>query len=280
AAGVVVRAIAPCLGSKLEDPAVVVCDPAGRFAVSLVSGHVGGANDLARRAAEALGGQAVITTASDACGLPALDELARKAGLAVTDQAAARRAARALLEAETLQLHDPLGLLGLTSEHIGAHFRIVDDPEAWDPEKPGAWVHWRSPRDIGVGLLLRPERFAAGIGCRRGASTQDILTALDATLRDAGLARESLTELASIDLKRDEPGLVAAAEELGLTIRFYSADELDGVELAGSSARVKRHTGTGSVCEAAAILASRGGKLAAGKQIHGPATAAVAVCSW
>jgi cobalamin biosynthesis protein CbiG len=278
AAGIVVRAIAPCLASKFDDPAVVVCDPRGRFAVSLLSGHVGGANDLARRAARALGGTAVITTASDACGAPAVDELARRAGLVLADPQAARRTAAALLAGEPVQLYDPEGLLGLDDAQR-AHFQVLDEPGAWDPDTAGVWVHWTGPRNIGAGLALRPRRLFAGIGCRRGTSKEEILELVATVLQEAGLARESLAGLASIDVKRDEPGLVDAAAELGLKIWFYSADELDGVKIASTSPRVKRHVGTGSVCEAAAVLASQGGSLVVSKTVRDRATLAVAVSS-
>jgi cobalamin biosynthesis protein CbiG len=283
ATGVVVRAVAPVLESKFADPAVVVCDPAGKFAVSLLSGHIGGANELARRAAEALGAQPVVTTASDACGLPAVDELARAGGLDVSEPMAARRIACALLEGRTVQLYDPEELLGLPVEQRAAHFAVLSGPEQWDPKRPGVWVHWSGPGDLGEGIALRPKRLFAGIGCRRGASKGDILAALDAALEGHGgglrLARESLAGLASIDLKRSEPGLLEAAGELGLALQFFTAETLDKVPNAQPSALVKRHTGTKSVCEAAAILASRGGMLLAAKTIRGPATAAVAVSS-
>jgi len=283
AAGVAVRAIAPVLESKFTDPAVVVCDPAGKFAVSLLSGHVGGANDLARRAAKVLGGQAVVTTASDACGLPAVDELARAAGLDGFDPMAARRIACALLEKQAVQLYDPEEMLGLSKKQRAEHFTVLSGPEQWSPKLPGVWVHWRGPADLGEGLALRPKRLFAGVGCRRGASKQDILDALNAALEGQGgglrLARDSLAGLASIDLKRSEPGLLEAAAELGLGLQFFTAEALDQVPNAQPSARVKRYTGTKSVCEAAAILASGGGALLAAKTIRGPATAAVAVSS-
>ena len=144
AAGLVVRCLAPLLAGKAVDPAVVVLDHHGEFVISLLSGHLGGANALARQVAAVSGGQAVITTATDAQGLPAPDLLALRAGLRVLNPPAIRTVNAALLAGKKLALHDPEGWLRncLTTEEA-QYFHLVDAPETAAPSAPCVRVTWR-----------------------------------------------------------------------------------------------------------------------------------------
>lgn len=283
ATGIAVRAIAPHLVSKATDPAVVVLDEAGRFAISLLSGHLGGANDLALTVAEAVGATPVITTATDTAGLPAVDTLARRRGLAVADAAKIKYVSAALLEGCKVALFDPEDRLGARDDPaLAAHFEHLADPALIDPDQPAIWVHWKRPplgRRQGRLLSLHPRVLAAGVGCRRGISADEILTALRASMEQRGLALDSLACLASIDIKAGEPGLVAAAAALGMPLVIFAASELDRVDTPSPSERVKAEVGTASVAEAAALLAAgiRGGRLLAPKEKHGNVTVAVAL---
>ncbi len=284
AAGIAVRAIAPRLVSKDKDPAVVVLDEAGRFAISLLSGHLGGANDLTLAVAEAVGATPVITTATDTAGLPAVDVLARRSGLAVADVSRIKHVSASLLDGRAVALFDPEERLGARDDPaLAAHFEHVADPALLDPEQPSVWVHWkRPPRGLAQGklLALHPRVLAAGVGCRRGASADEILTALRAAMGRRGLSMDSLACLASIELKASEPGLAAAAAELGLALVTFPAADLDRVQAPNPSARVKAEVGTASVAEAAALLAAGGarhGRLLAPKEKHGNVTVAVAL---
>ncbi len=282
AAGIAVRAIAPHLRSKASDPAVVVLDETGRFAVSLLSGHLGGANDLALTVAETVGATPVVTTATDNAGVPAVDLLARRLGMAVADASKIKHVSAALLEGRRVTLFDPEDRLGARDDPaLAGHFEHVSDPALLDPDQPSVWVHWKlPPRDLRAGklLALHPRTLTAGIGCRRGASRDEILAALKPALDQRNLAQAGLGYLASIDLKSREPGLVAAAHELGLELRTFTAAELDRVETPGRSPRVKDKVGTASVSEASALLAAGpGARLLAPKQVHGNVTVAVAL---
>lgn len=282
AAGIAVRAIAPHLRSKALDPAVVVLDETGRFAVSLLSGHLGGANDLALTIAETVGATPVVTTATDNAEAPAVDLLARRRGLAVADASKIRHVSSALLEGRRVALFDPEDRLGARDDPaLAAHFEHVSDPGLLDQDQPSVWAHWKLPPQTlraGKLLALHPRVLSAGIGCRRDAAKDEILAALRAVLSQRSLAPAGLGCLASIDLKADEPGLVAAAHELGLELRTFPATELDRVETPGSSQRVKNKVGTASVSEASALLAAGpGARLLVPKHILGNVTVAVAL---
>jgi cobalt-precorrin 5A hydrolase len=276
AAGIAVRCIAPHLARKDADPAVLVLDQEGRFVISLLSGHLGGANALAREVAALIGAEAVITTATDTAGLPSLDLMARDAGLAIGNLEAVRRVNAALLEGGRVQVHDPRGRLGTDGDE---RFLPVRGPEDWDHEAPGVWVDWLATAPGRGELRLYPRVLHVGVGCRRGAPAGEIEALVRAALGARGLAPEAVAGLASIEAKRGEPGISEAAAALGVAVRYFSAEELDSVAGASPSETVRRHMGVGSVCEAAAILASGGGSLVVKKTKTERATCAVAASS-
>ncbi|MFK0278919.1 precorrin-3B C(17)-methyltransferase [Streptomyces sp. NPDC090499] len=240
ATGAVVRLIAPLLGGKATDPGVVCVDEGGRFAVSLVGGHGGGANELAREVGELLAAQPVVTTATDSVGLPGLDTL----GLPVEGSVAA--VSRALLDGEPVALHAesawPLPPLPLAEEGAFA-VRLTD----------------RAVEPAGNEVLLRPPSLVVGVGASKGAPVDEVLGLVEAALRDAGLSPRSIAELATVDAKSGEPGLVEAAARLGVPLVTYSAEELAGVQVPNPSDAPLAAVGTPSVAEAAAL--ARGGEL-------------------
>ncbi len=272
ATGIVVRAVAGLIVHKTEDPAVVVVDDRGTFAVSLLSGHIGGANRLAEQVAAAIGAQPVVTTATDVNAVPAIDVLAVELGLAIENPSAIKDVNMALLTGSAVAMHDPFGRLA----------GRIPAASAANEGGPSAavriWVDDRISAAPPDALVLRPPSLVAGIGCNRNTEVEEIRELLLGTLQASRLAAASLKRLASIDLKRDEPGLVALAHELNLPLQFFSHAEIGAVEDAvpTPSAVVAKHIGVKSVCEAAAILASRGGTLIAPKRSSRNATVAVA----
>ncbi|MDX3090658.1 MULTISPECIES: precorrin-3B C(17)-methyltransferase [Streptomyces] len=240
ATGAVVRLLAPLLGDKHADPGVVCVDEAGRFAVSLVGGHGGGANELARAVGGVLGAEPVVTTATDAADLPGLDTL----GLPVEGAVAA--VSRALLDGEPVVLRaevawplPPLPLADRGAYTVRVTDRVVE-PDARE-------------------AVLRPPTLVVGVGASRGAPVAEVLGLVEDTLRGAGLSAASLAELATVDAKADEPGLLGAAERLGVPLVTYSAAELAEVDVPNPSKAPLAALGTPSVAEAAALL--RGGEL-------------------
>ena len=281
AAGIVVRALAPLLRHKTSDPAVVVVDQAGRFAVSLLSGHLGGANALARRVAEALGGQAVITTATDSAGLPSLEMLAGELGLGVENLAALAPVSMALLEGRPPAVHDPQGWLWpiLERRWPGLFARVTADQACAQQDQPLIWVGWRCLEPPPGWLVLRPPALLVGLGCNRGASAEEMEALLRRVLAEEVLAPACLAGLASVQAKSDEAGLLELAARLGLTLKFYSPEELAQVEVPNPSPTVAKHMGVASVCEAAALLAAQSRRLLVSKQKSSNVTLAVALAS-
>lgn len=277
ASGVVVRAIAPLLESKAKDPAVVVLDGAGRYAVSLLSGHLGGANDLARQAARVLGGAAVITTATDAAHLPSLEQLAAELGWRWDDLKPLAAVSRELVEGRQVPVYDPGGWL---TPHLtpwpGAFSQRSDSPPTGHAG-PGVWVHWSQPAPGGSWLALRPPCLAMGLGMNRGTSAQELVDLVERVLSESGLSPLALATLASAEIKNDEAGLLELAEQMNLPLRFFTAEQLKKIKVPHPSAVVAKHLGTKSVCEAAAILAASKGPLLATKQKSKNATCAVAL---
>ncbi|MEU8929346.1 precorrin-3B C(17)-methyltransferase [Streptomyces sp. NPDC048409] len=257
ATGAVVRLIAPLLGEKTADPGVVCVDEGGRFAVSLVGGHAGGANELAREVAELLAAQPVVTTATDAVGLPGLDTL----GFPVEGSVAA--VSRALLDGEPVALRAdaawPLPALPFAAE--GAYTVRLTDRAA----EPGE-------REV----LLRPPSLVVGVGASKGAPADEVYALVERALRDAGLSPRSVAELATVDAKAEEPGIVAAAARLGVPLVTYAAEELARVPVPHPSKAPLAAVGTPSVAEAAALL--RGGELLVPKT-KSDARPAMATCA-
>lgn len=275
AAGIVVRALAGLVQDKASDPAVVVCDPAGRYAVSLLAGHLGGANALARRVAAALGGQAVITTATDQAGLPSLELVAAAAGLRVENLAALVGVSAALLDGRSVALDDPEDwLAGRLAEDWPRLFPSAV-PEA--DSGPMVGVDWRARPPRAGELLLRPPALWLGLGCNRGTVAAEMDELVTRVLAEAGLSPLALAGLASATAKSDEAGLLALARTRGLETRFYDAQTLDAVAVPNPSHQPRRHLGTRSVAEAAALIAAGpGGRLLVEKRKSGNVTLAVA----
>ncbi len=244
AAGIAVRAIAPLLRDKRSDPGVVVLDEAGRFAVSLLSGHLGGGNALARQVAAVTCGQAVITTASDTLGLTALDLWARHNGLLLV-QGSLTAASAALVNSGRITVFTEL------PGELPADFTAVPEPA-----RAELVIANRLPAEEGALAVLCPRNLVMGIGCNRGTSKEQIEEAALETCRRHGLLFSAVGRLASIDLKQDEVGLLQFAAAHGLDLQWYSADLLNSVPGVAVSLAAKKATGAKAVAEPAALLAA------------------------
>ena len=246
AAGIVVRTIAPYIRDKKIDPAVVVVDEKGRFAVSLLSGHLGGANALAGQVADVLGGQAVITTASDTLGLTALDLWAKKQGLVAETPESLTKASAVMVNTGLIRVYFP----GYTGE-LPADFVLIDEAAGTD-DIADVIVSNQIVSSNGIAwpagaAVLRPKNLVVGVGCNRGTSAKQIQKALFEALSEHNLSGLSIRNLASIDLKSNEPGLLELAEKNGWKICFYSKDELNMVPGVSRSEAVFKATGAVAV---------------------------------
>ena len=280
AAGIVVRAIASHLKSKDRDPAVIVLDQEGEYVISLVSGHLGGANELARNVAQLTGGRAVITTATDTAGVPSMDLLAKEKDLTIANLKAVKSINMALLDGEPVQVFDPEDRLGLKGRRRpGFTIEWINNGEQWINEYPGVWVTWKSKKpDTEMNqLILHPKRLVAGIGCNRGTKPQEIVNLIKKTFQKKRLSLKSLKCLTTIEAKKDEQGLLDAARELNVPLIFFRKPELESIKAPHPSSVVKKYMGVSSVCEATALLKSGRGKLLVPKTKRQNVTLAVAL---
>ncbi len=284
AAGIAVRCIAPLVADKTVDPAVLVLDQRGAFVVSLLSGHLGGANALAERVAGLVGGVAVITTATDTEGLPAADLLAAREGLRIGNPGAVRAVNAAFLAGERVGLYDPEAWLrgGMSVEEL-QHFELLADAAALDdfwarkPRGTVVRVSWKKIKPSENCLWLIPPALCFGVGCRRGAGAEEVLGLVRETCAAEGWDARATACLASAKIKEDEPGLVAAARELGVSLRVFVAEELAPYPPMEVSVKALEAVGLPGVCEPAARAAAGGGRLLVKKRISGPVTLAAAL---
>lgn len=267
AAGIAVRATAPFVRDKTVDPAVVAVDECARYAVPLLSGHLGGANDLARMIAAVCGAEAVITTATDRNGAFAVDEWARRQGCAIVRPQQIRNVSSKILAGDTVYYNSdyvirgrqPSGLQPAGTGTAACDFRLsmrttVDDA-----------------------LLVVPRIAVLGIGCRKGTPAALIEEGFVSFMRENGMAGEALALVCSIDIKQDEPGLVGFCRRRGVELKTFSAARLQAVPGRFSASDfVMKTTGTDNVCERSAVLGS-GGKLLIPKCAAGGVTYALAV---
>ncbi len=271
-AGIAVRVIAPWIRSKTTDPAVVVLDDLGKNCISLLSGHLGGANALTWTISGILGARPVISTATDIRGLPAIDALAKARGLLIENPERIKTVNMAIINRESIRVHDPYELMIPDLQQAGVAMRVQAGTSS-----PGIDIDDRLKSAPEGELILRPRSLVAGIGCNRGTDKEEILEALSRVCLNFQLARASLVFLASVDLKQDEAGLLALAETLGLEIAFFNKQQLSDVQgIQTPSKKVEHWIGVQSVCEAAAILAADGGQLIIPKQRLGNVTVALA----
>ena len=262
AAGIAVRAVAPHLVSKATDPAVLTVDECGQFVIPLVSGHLGGANALAREIARVTGATACITTATDANGLFAFDDWARAQGMAVLDVRRIKAVSAKLLAGGTVTVCSAFPIAG----DIPAGVALAESVA------PDVWVDVHGHE----ALTLVPPALVLGVGCRRGITQETLEKRFTAFCAENAILPQAISCAATIDLKCEEAGLLDFCAGHGWPLSFYSAAELRALEGDFSvSPFVEETTGVGNVCERAACLRA-GGKLAVQKSAGDGVTFALA----
>ncbi|MBI5327815.1 MAG: cobalt-precorrin 5A hydrolase [Deltaproteobacteria bacterium] len=308
AAGIVVRTIAPLLKNKAEDPAVVVMDEKGRYVISLLSGHLGGANNLAREIAKMVGGQSVITTATDVNSLPCIEDIAEKFNLAIEDFKKIKMVNSAIVNGKAIAFIDEdvkrlQAIREFADSRIkGVRFHksaaqalknkidaLVVITNKWQaapspsplPRGEGRQNKFPLPygeRDRVRGwMILRPRDIVIGIGCDRGVKLKEVEDSYFSVLEKWDVSPLSVRNVASIDVKKDEKGLLRFARKYNLKIDFYSKDELTDMPLpSGFSSFVMGKVGVGGVCEPAALKSAGTKKIWIRKQKIGRVTIAAA----
>ena len=277
AVGIAVRAIAPFVKHKAEDPAVLAVDETGRYVIPLLSGHLGGANALARELAAVTGGEAVITTATDLHGVFAVDLWAKKQNMAVRQPERIKTVSAKLLAGRTVLLDCRWTIRGAAPENVRVLQNGNTREEAnSDTEGEEADVLVDYYDAAFTALQLVPHILHLGIGCRKGISEEALETGLDRFCRERSILPEAIRSAASIDLKSGEEGLLRFCGKHGWPIRFYTAEELGRAEGSFSGSDfVRSVAGVDNVCERAAVLKS-GGKLRETKYAQDGVTFALA----
>lgn len=278
AVAVAVRSVAPFLKGKDSDPAIVVLDEQACFAISLLSGHLGGANEETTKIANHMGARPVITTATDSRGLTAFDDLARRLGWKIENLSDLKAISAALLEEREVTLYSEY----LFSHPLKGNIRVAEYPELLK-EASNGYILISSRLNPLYDLpkfnrvILRPPVIAAGVGCRRGIDAGKIVEAVEKAFNKAGLALNCLSCLASGEFKSDEGGLIKAAAHFAVPLKIFTRDEIRA-NLGGtvSSAFVEDQVGVGAVAEPCARLGSGGGKVILPTQSGGGITVALA----
>lgn len=280
ATGIAVRSIAPYVQSKKKDPAVLVIDECGKFVISLLSGHLGGANELALQAAEILGAIPVVTTATDLHEKFAVDVFAKQNNCHIFRMKEAKEVSAALLAGKQVGFYS-------------------DFP--WEGELPEGLIWWDGKEDkgqtkpeIGIAVTIHkncqpfqstthvvPQAAVLGMGCRKGKEPESVESAALECLQKNQIYPEAIWCLASIDVKKEEAGLLALSEKLGIPFLTFSSEELLAVEGEfTSSAFVKQTVGVDNVCERSALKAAYPGHIIQKKQGKEGVTTALAQREW
>lgn len=270
AAGIVVRLIGPLVKDKKTDPAIIVMDQKGQFVIPILSGHLGGANSLSGELAHLLGAAAVITTATDVLGKTAPDELARKYHLTIepwenlaklnsllaNDAKVDWFADEAIRESQFIKETDQLPLEQYRWDGTNDGMVLITNRILPLPKQPY--------------LFLRPKNLIIGVGCRKGAASGAIISAIYQTLAQGQRSAKSLLKLTSVDVKKNEPGLQQAAEYFQVPIEFYNRANIEEAfkkwPQLNKSFFVQQQIGVDGVCEPTALLGGRETSLLVSKQ--------------
>ncbi|MBM7867203.1 cobalamin biosynthesis protein CbiG [Heliobacterium gestii] len=296
ALGILVRMLAPRIADKRTDPPVIALDEGGRFVISILSGHWGGANELAEEVGRRIGAVPVITTATDVNALPAVDTFARRWGARVEPWGAVKKIASAQLRGEPVEWLADERFLPLLNELEGAFpwqprresLPTGSPAEATPSGKREAAArrvlfssHWDEPP---VDLRLFPRSIVAGIGCRRGVSLEQVLRAFREACQAAAVHPHCLAAIASAWVKAEEKALLDLAKEYKVPFLTFSADQIQACcashrEIGGSQF-VTDAIGVKAVCEPTALLTHPQARLLLKKRAVGPVTVALAEVPW
>jgi cobalt-precorrin 5A hydrolase len=273
ACGIVVRSIAPFLKNKKTDPAVLVIDEQGGHVISLLAGHYGGANQLARQIAALIGGEAVITTATDLQQVIAFDLFAKENECIIENESELKTISAALVNGETVALYTPYRLRGQLPRQI-RQGTIPGDPGRLAVILDNGLGNEPAARQA---LFIRPKNLILGIGCKRGTAKTAIGNAVADFLQKNRRSFLSLKKLASIELKANETGILEYCRERDLIFQTLSVAQLAVIQSQLSSSDfVKQTVGVGNVAEACALLAGNHTRLICGKMVYPGITLALA----
>ncbi|MDF2948916.1 MAG: cobalamin [Sedimentibacter sp.] len=267
-AGIAVRAIAPFVKSKKNDPAVICMDERGINVISLLSGHIGGANKLTLKIAEIVGGNPIITTATDVNGKFAVDEWAHNSNLHIMSLKRARDIAADILDNK---------MIGFESDYkVNGNLPVEID---LDEKEIGICVSLDSNKSPFKNTLnLIPKIVSVGVGCRKGTDFNDVYSSIKEVLERNNISHFAINSINSIDLKKEEGAIKRTAEVYKVPFHTYSKYDLSKIQGKFSNSDfVKKITGVDTVCERAAIMGSKSKRLIINKTVVNSVTVAAAI---
>lgn len=272
ACGIAVRSIAPLLRGKYQDPAVLVIDEAGKFCISLLSGHVGGANALAQEIAEFINAVPVITTATDIRGCFAIDNYAAEQGLYCEPVQLCKKVSARLLKGQQVAVKSKFIIMGKLPQGLAEQ----------ETGEFGIYFNYAATESpFSETLYVIPKIVFLGLGCKKDTSKEAIERVVSRHLTALHIPIQSIAAIASISNKKEEKGLLQFCEEHKLPFQTYTAEELQCARGEFTNSEfVKDTVGVGNVCERAAVLASGGGELILNKTALNGITIAAAIQEW
>lgn len=281
ACGIAVRAIAPWITDKLHDSPVLVMDEQGQYVIPLLSGHVGGANELAVRLAGELGAVPVITTATDLHDSFAVDLFAKTNDLRICNREGIAKVSAKVLAGEEITMSVPTGYLAV-DDTIPPGIRLCAYPPAEKVDVLIADGTEEIFRKESAELLLQPKKYILGVGCKKNTDSAKLDSFLKKILDEQGIVIEQIAALASIDVKKEERCLLEFSEKYRIPFWTYTAQELQAVPGEfHSSEFVKAQVGVDNVCERAAMKAAGAdGRICRAKQAQDGMTVAIAEKAW
>ncbi|MGH4139109.1 cobalt-precorrin 5A hydrolase [Clostridium sp.] len=247
--GIAIRISAPFIKNKRVDPAIVVVDDLGRYSISLLSGHIGGANELAENIAGFLKNQAIITTASDGRGIEAVDIFAKRNNLFIESLGDAKKITSMMIEGEDIKIESEIeakiGYENIVEKHESAAI-FISSKLSINYDKPSC--------------ILRPKNIVVGLGCRRGKSMDEIINGLKEVFKNNDLSIKCIRAIATVDVKQDEIGIIDACKILDCELVIISRSDIVKVQdKFNKSAFVESTIGVSSVSEPCAYIS--GGEL-------------------
>lgn len=250
--GIAVRAIAPCLKGKTIDPGVVVVDAKGEYAISLLSGHLGGGNELAIKVSEILKAMPIITTATDSLGVKAPDMIAKENNLLISDIKKAKDISAFLIEGKKVVFEDEDKIIDIPKGYIECTESSENLPKVKVTNKISG----------SEALVLVRKNLILGIGCRKDVPKEKMLDFIRESLKEYGYREDSILKISTIDLKSKEEAILNISQVFSVPLEIHSRDEVRKIEhLFKCSDFVRKSIGVGAVAEPCVYLS--GGEIVA-----------------
>ncbi len=261
--GAVIRLLSPFIKDKKTDPAVLVIDDAAKFVISVLSGHIGGANQLTEEIADKLGATSVITTAADVNKTIAVDLLGKEFGWKIDDDSTVTKISAFMVNEEKIGVFQDTGNKDWWNKQLPSNVKIYSSlDELKNSQSKGFLIITdkiiESNEIIENSVVYRPNTLVVGVGLHGDTTKETISEGLNFCLEKYNLSRKSIAKLVSIKKEDDVQGLIDLGKEMNVPIEYFHKEELAAIEIPNPSDTVQAFEGTPSVSEAAAIKSSRG----------------------